>query len=251
MRRLARVHLAPGTVVIGDLHLDLFDEAHAAPFAAWCAGLDAPRLVILGDLFEFWVGRKQLRVPGARGVLAAMAELVERGCAVDVLWGNRDFLLDRHFEQASGATVHRHGLIGEHPGGPTLLVHGDELCTLDVGYQRFKRVARAAPTRWLATHLPFERQKRIAASLRAQSVRSVAAKPSPTKSMQDDAADSLARAHGVANLVCGHAHVFRDDPLPSGGRWLVIDGWEGERDALVLGEDGAWAPRASVSLSRA
>ena len=66
MRRLARVHLAPGTVVIGDLHLDLFDEAHAAPFAAWCAGLDAPRLVILGDLFEFWVGRKQLRVPGAR-----------------------------------------------------------------------------------------------------------------------------------------------------------------------------------------
>ena len=41
--RLPRVPLAAGTVVIGDLHLDLFDEAHAAPFAAWCAGLAAPR----------------------------------------------------------------------------------------------------------------------------------------------------------------------------------------------------------------
>jgi len=247
--RLPRVPLAAGTVVIGDLHLDLFDEAHAAPFAAWCAGLDAPRLVILGDLFEFWVGKKQLRVPGARAVLAGMSDLVARGCAVDVLWGNRDFLLDHHFERPSGATVHRHGLLGDHPGGPTLLVHGDELCTLDVGYQRFKRVVRAAPIRWLATHLPFERQRKIAAGLRAQSVRSVAAKPSPTKSMQPDAADSLARAHAATSLACGHAHVFRDERLPSGARWLVIDGWEGARDALVLGEDGVWRPCASAGLS--
>ncbi|MDA1264525.1 MAG: UDP-2,3-diacylglucosamine diphosphatase [Planctomycetota bacterium] len=249
MKSLARVQFAPGTVIIGDLHLDLFDPDHPAPFAAWCRRLDAPRLVILGDLFEFWVGRKQLRVAGARDVMAAMSELAARGTTIDVLWGNRDFLLDRHFERASSARVHRNGLLGEHAGGPTLVLHGDELCTLDVGYQRFKRIARAAPTRWLATHLPFERQKKIAAGLRSQSVRSVAAKAVPTKSMQASAADQAARSAGASVLVCGHAHVFRDEPLPSGARWKVIDGWEGERDALVLEEDGGWNVRASRSLA--
>ena len=35
MKSVARVPFAPGTVIIGDLHLDLFDAAHAAPFAGW------------------------------------------------------------------------------------------------------------------------------------------------------------------------------------------------------------------------
>jgi UDP-2,3-diacylglucosamine hydrolase len=249
VRRRARVPFPPGTVIIGDLHLDLFDPDHAAPFAAWCRKLTVPRVVILGDLFEFWVGRKQLRVTGAREVLEAMAQLVARGTAIDVIWGNRDFLLDRHFEGASGATVHRHGVVGEHDGGPTLVLHGDELCTLDRGYQRFKTVTRAAPTRWLVKRLTFERQRKIAAGLRAQSARSVAAKPVPTKSMQADAAERAVAAEGAKTLVCGHAHVYRDERLSSGARWLVIDGWEGARDALVLGADGTWGARSSVELS--
>lgn len=248
MKQLPGVLLPPGTVVIGDLHLDLFEEGRSAPFARWCASLEAPRLIILGDLFEFWVGRKQLRVPGARVALGAMAELSSRGTPIDVLMGNRDFLLDRHFEGASGARVHREGLLGEHEGGPTLFLHGDELCTLDRGYQRYKRVVRASPVRWLATHLPFGVQRALAAKLRSRSVRSVAAKPLPTKSMQPQAADAFARTHGAQALVCGHAHVFRDDRLPSGARWSVIDGWEGHRDALVLSSDGSWTPCASSSL---
>lgn len=237
---LARVPLEEGTVVIGDLHLDLFDEEASRPFATWLDGLDAPRLVIIGDLFEFWVGKKQLRVPGAGAVLEAMKRRVDAGMQLEVLWGNRDFLLDRHFEKASGARVHRLGLIGEHAAGPTLFLHGDELCTLDHSYQRFKRIARSGPMRLFAKSLPFRTQKKIAASLRAQSVRSVASKPVPEKSMQEDAALEQLLAAEAKVLVCGHAHVFRDEPLGD-GRWRVIDGWEGERDALVL-DGGDWRP---------
>ena len=240
--------LTPGTVVIGDLHLDLFDEGHSGPFARWCATLDAPRLIILGDLFEFWVGRKQLRVPGARLALGAMADLASRGTAIEVLMGNRDFLLDRHFEHASGARVHGGGLLGEHEGGPTLFLHGDELCTLDLGYQRFKRIVRSPGVRWLATHLPFGLQRAAAGRLRARSVRSVAATPQPIKAMPPQAAAAFARTHGARTLVCGHAHAFRDEELACGARWSVIDGWEGPRDALVLGRDGRWTACASASL---
>ncbi len=240
MRRLPRVPLAPGTVVIGDLHLDLFDAGHAAPFAGWCRELRAPGLVILGDLFEFWVGRKQLQVPGAREVLDALGGLARRGTTIDVLWGNRDYLLDSCFETASGATVRPHGLIGEHDGGPTLFLHGDELCTLDHAYQRFRRVVRSAPSRWLATHLPFAVQRRIAARLRSRSTRAVAAKPAPVRAMQVEAVAARTSEAGARVLVCGHAHRSRDETLSGGERWLVIDAWGGERDALLLGDDGRW-----------
>jgi UDP-2,3-diacylglucosamine hydrolase len=227
----------PGTVIVGDLHLDLFSTGGVTTFVDWCEGLDVPRLVILGDLFEFWVGPGQARLPGARAALEALADLTYRGTAVDVLWGNRDFLLGRHFERATGARVHPDGLLGEHPGGPTLVIHGDELCTLDRSYQRFKRVMRAGPVRWTLAHLPFPLAKRMATGLRRQSQRSIEAKPAPTKTMQPWAAGSLAAREQAQVLVCGHAHEFRDGPLPGGeGRWLVIDAWGGARDALVLDE---------------
>jgi hypothetical protein len=52
--------------------------------------------------------------------------------------------------------------------------------------------------------------------------------------MQSDAARAAAAAAGADVLVVGHAHAFRDERLPGGLRWLVIDGWGGARDTLVL-----------------
>lgn len=237
-----RVPCPPGTTVVGDLHLDPFDEGQQAPVVDWLEGLAGiPRLVVLGDLFEFWVGPKGERLEGARALCAALRRRVEGGTAVDVLHGNRDFLLDGSFERASGAVVHPAGLLGEHEGERTLFLHGDELCTGDRAYQRFKRFARARPTRWLALHLPFPLQRRLARSLRRASVRAVSAKPDPVKAMRVGVADARAREAGADALVCGHAHRFRDELLPGGARWLVIDGWGGGRDALRL-EAGGWRP---------
>ena len=249
MKQPDQVCLEPGSLVIGDLHLDPLGGAGARGFADWCARLDVPRLIILGDLFEFWVGSKQQRVGEAEMLLAAMARLAERGTAIDVLWGNRDFLLDRHFERASGARLHPVGLLGDAAGRRTLFVHGDELCTLDRGYQRFKRVVRSVPVRWVASHLPFVLQRRIAQRLRRRSERSTASKPSLVKAMQARAAEEFVRASEAQTLICGHAHAFRDEPLDGGGRWLVVDAWGGERDAFQLGQGGEWVALSAKSVA--
>lgn len=240
-----------GTTVVGDLHLDLFDEAQVAPAADWLAALaGAPRLVVLGDLFEFWVGTQQGRLPGARALVGALGDLVGRGTAVDVLHGNRDFLLGRDFERATGARVRPDGLVGDTPGGGrTLFVHGDELCTGDVAYQRYRRVVRSAPARLVVRNLPFGVQRRLAARLRRASERAVAAKPDPTKAMRPAVVERMAEEQGADTLICGHAHVFRDERLGGGVRWLVIDGWGGARDALRW-EEGGWQPRAARSVAR-
>lgn len=237
---LPRVPLDPGTLFIGDLHLEPDDERGVQTFAAF---LDrhrgAPRVVVLGDLFEFWFGPAQARLGAAHRVLEDLRRCVEAGTAVDLVPGNRDFLLGEEFEGATGARLRPRGFLGELPGGQRLLaLHGDELCTRDRGYQRLRRVLRSGPVRWLAPRLPGALALAVARSLRGASSRAVARKPAPEKAMQPAAVTGLAREHAADALVCGHAHRFRDEALADGPRWLVVDAFGGARDTLVVGSDG-------------
>ena len=56
--------------------------------------------------------------------------------------GNRDFLLGRRFCDAAGAGLLPDPTVIDLYGEPTLLMHGDSLCTLDSDYQQFRRTAR-------------------------------------------------------------------------------------------------------------
>jgi UDP-2,3-diacylglucosamine hydrolase len=246
-RGLPEVELAPGTLFIADLHLDATQAEPCRGFAAWLAELRAPRLVVLGDLFDAWVGPAHARLPGAALVLAALRARA-RDTALDLVPGNRDFLLGADFAERTGVTLHPHGFVGRLPAaGPTgrvLCVHGDELCTRDRAYQRLKRVVRSGPVAWLAPRLPDATALWAARRLRRASQRALVLKPAAEKEQQAAAALALARAHGAATLVCGHAHAFRDERL-EGLRWLVLDAFGGGRDALQVGPKGTLEALAS------
>lgn len=242
--------LEAGTHLIGDLHLDVEVDGAAERFLAFAAACDAPRLVILGDLFEYWVGDAQAATPGGRAVLVALRRLVDAGCPVDVIPGNRDFLLGARFEEASGARVRPRGFVGALPGGGrALVVHGDELCTLDRGYQRLRRVLRAAPLRWAAPRLPLVVSQAIARRLRRASRSALATKPPLEAEQQPDAVRSLAAAAGCDVLVCGHAHRWRDEQLAGGPRWLVLDAFGDGRDLLTVGRGGELDGRSSDEVA--
>ncbi|HVS18546.1 MAG TPA: UDP-2,3-diacylglucosamine diphosphatase, partial [Planctomycetota bacterium] len=94
--------LEPGTCIVGDLHLDVsWGAAPPADFLAWLANLrGVPRLVVLGDLFDAWIGPRHLELPAAAAAVEGLRALTDAGTRVDLLLGNRDFLLDGHFEAA-------------------------------------------------------------------------------------------------------------------------------------------------------
>jgi len=242
---LPQLACAPPVLVIADLHLDLADERGGTAFALWLAKLQGVgTLAVLGDLFDAWVGPAQQRMPGAEEVLDALARLARAGTAVLVVHGNRDFLLDETFEERTGARVLRDGfttLLAD--GSRAAFVHGDTLCTRDVDYQRLRRFVRSKPVTWLAPRLPLFVGTAIARRLRRASVSAVARKPEPEKAIQGDAADALSLAADAELLVCGHVHAFRDEILPSGARWIVLDAFGGARDALILSD------RAVVALA--
>lgn len=242
---LPEIACASPLVVIADLHLDLSDERGGRSFATWLAQLrGVGTLAILGDLFDAWVGPAQQRMPGADEALDALASVATSGTKLLVVHGNRDFLLDRSFEERTGARVLRDGfttLLAD--GSRAAFVHGDTLCTKDVAYQRLRRVVRSKPVTWLAPRLPLFVGAAIARRLRRASVSAVARKPSAEKSIQNDAAAALAIEARADLVVCGHVHEFRDEALDGGARWIVLDAFGGSRDALVVTD------RAVVALA--
>jgi len=237
---LPELELREGARVIADLHLDLADPQSVAPFLEFLAGLkDCPQLVVLGDLFDVWVGPAQMSEGEAPRVLGGLAHLEKQGTQLVVVHGNRDFLLEGRFAERVGGTLLPDGFLAKLPDGSRMLcVHGDTLCTKDKGYQRLRRTLRSRPMLWLAPRLPYWFSRAVAKRLRRASVKAIAAKLPDEKSIQRDAVESAALENRAAIVLCGHAHAFRDERVGN-TRWIVLDAFGGPRAELHIAAGGA------------
>jgi len=247
---LLNIELPEGSQVVGDLHLDV-DGGKDAPdlvqFARFLKGSDAPVLVILGDLFEYWLGPSHTSTPGGRTVCQQLAAFPGR---VVLIPGNRDVLAGSELE-AFGIQLAPDGVLGSLPGGTKmLLLHGDELCIRDVNYQRLRRFLRSPLVRGTLRHLPAFATRAIARLLRKHSEKATP-KKAPLEVTQDaDEARRRLTAAGAGVLVAGHAHRFRDEALGDASRLLILDAFGGERDVLRVGEQAglSFASSAEAAL---
>ena len=92
----------------------------------------------MGDLFEYWAGDDDIHDPFHVQVISALHGLVAQDTKVYLLHGNRDLLMGLALAQACLATLLDDPTLLDLYGTPTLLSHGDTLCTDDVEYQRFR-----------------------------------------------------------------------------------------------------------------
>ncbi|MDF1836398.1 MAG: hypothetical protein P1V35_00890 [Planctomycetota bacterium] len=229
--------------VICDLHLKGEGDALQDRFLYWIRSLPkGEALWILGDLFEYWIGPPSLRDPGLQPVLRALRERTQGGDFVGLIPGNRDFLRDAEFESETGVLLCSEGARLEGPGGPWLLLHGDEFCTLDVGYQRLRGVLRSRPMRFWVRYQPAFMGRSMARRLRKASERSVPAKDPARMAMQLEEVEVRAAEVGARSVLCGHAHRFQDQQIegPAGPvRFMVLDAFgHGSSDELGFQLDG-------------
>ena len=92
-------------------------------------------LVLLGDVFEAWVGDDD-DSPLANRVKSVLRALAESGTEILFTRGNRDFMLGEQFASDIGGTLLPDQTVLDVAGHPTLVLHGDTLCTDDVDYQQ-------------------------------------------------------------------------------------------------------------------
>lgn len=240
---------------ISDLHLQAGEPATAQAFRRYLQGCQADALLILGDLFEVWIGDDLLDASPAEratepeydflaGICADLRAFSARR-ALYVMHGNRDFLLGARFAAASGATLLDDPTLLRWGGQRVLLSHGDAWCLGDRDYLEFRAQVRSPG--WQAAFLqrPLAERAALARNLRAQSE---ARKQDPSQDWADvDAATARdwLQASGAATLVHGHTHQPASHELGDGLQRLVLSDWDvnaspARAEALRLAAPGGW-----------
>ena len=232
------------TLCISDLHLSPDRPVLVEAFHSFCTGpaREAATLYVLGDLFDAWIGDDQLREPLAAGVASALRSVAAAGVPVSLMRGNRDLLLGARFADAAGATLLPDQIVVDVGGAPTLLLHGDELCTDDDAYQRFRAWAHdsARQRRFLA--LPYFLRRAVVAWMRRKSQQETKSKTPVMMDVNPVAVAGALRAHGVTRMIHGHTHrPARHDLVVDSRaceRWVLPD-WYDRASYLEVDAAGA------------
>ena len=93
------------TFLVSDLHIPAGGGAVLGRFRELvdlAAATPKSRLVVLGDLFDAYIGPKQARVGVWRDTAELLAAAAAKGLSVTLLHGNRDYMLDVSFARRAG-----------------------------------------------------------------------------------------------------------------------------------------------------
>jgi len=195
------------TLFISDLHLDPSRPEITALFLRFlheeAAGAEA--LYILGDLFEAWVGDDEPGEP-ATSVRAALRAIVDGGTRVYLMRGNRDFLFGPRFAAESGAQLLPDPAIVNLYGEPTLLMHGDLLCSDDTAYQAFRAMVRKPEWQDEFLARPLAERLEFAGKARTASKQHQSAAMESIMDVTSATVETAMARHGVGRLIHGHTH---------------------------------------------
>ncbi|WP_373974557.1 UDP-2,3-diacylglucosamine diphosphatase [Chitinibacter sp. SCUT-21] len=223
------------TLFISDLHLGPHDPATVAAFRQFLAGpaRQADALYILGDLFEYWLGDDQLDDAFYGDIARDIAQLKSANVAVYFMAGNRDFLPGQRFAQAAQLTIIPDPSIIELGGQTILLAHGDAYCTDDVGYQRYRKLARNRLVQWIWLNLPRRIRDREAQKLRNKSKAMNQHKSQMIMDVNNAAIEAALKKYATKVLIHGHTHKPFTHQYPTGLRYVLPDWHLGEGGYLA------------------
>jgi len=232
-------------LIASDMHLGEHDPATAEWFcteleeqvlSAAATQAQASYLILLGDLFEAWVGDDQRDKCAQK--LVELIRLIAKSTPVFVMRGNRDFLLNvplptdsgaqqapASFSQQTGASMLADPCVLTVAGRRWVLTHGDVLCTDDTAYQDFRNTSRT--DRWQREFLmqPLGQRMALATQMRAQSEKEKSNKSAYLTDVSPQAVQACLTANDSRSMIHGHTH------RPNQHQW-TIDGVDYVRNVL-------------------
>ncbi|MDX1763407.1 MAG: UDP-2,3-diacylglucosamine diphosphatase [bacterium] len=129
---IADAHLSDGDQGRQRMLID-FLEAHRG---------EMERLVILGDLFDFWFGFPGYINPAYRPLCDTLLSLTQDGVGLVYLEGNHDFAMGPFFEERLGGEVYPGHHMLDLDGRRLYLAHGDMINPSDVFYRLYRRLLK-------------------------------------------------------------------------------------------------------------
>ncbi|MDG1582644.1 UDP-2,3-diacylglucosamine diphosphatase [Pseudomonas sp. GOM6] len=229
-------------LLISDLHLEEErpDITRAFLHFLQTRAREAEALYILGDFFEAWVGDDGMSA-FQHGIARALRALSDTGTRIFLMHGNRDFMIGRAFCREAGCTLLKDPSIVSFNGEPVLLMHGDSLCTLDVGYMKLRRLLRNPLSLFILRNLPLSARHKLARKLRSESRTQTRMKASDIIDVTPDEVARVMAEHSVRTLIHGHTHRPAMHELEVNGqpaRRIVLGDWDQQGWALQVDASG-------------
>jgi len=218
------------TLFISDLHLE---ETRPDITDAFLRFLDQKtsgieRLYILGDFFEAWIGDDE-QTPLQETIAGALKAVSDRGVEIFLMHGNRDFLIGEEFCERAGATLLDDPTVVDLYGTPTLLMHGDSLCTADEEYQKFRANMRNPQMQKMMLARPLEDRQKMARQLRDMSMAKNQGKAEDIMDVTPEEVVREMETHGVQQMIHGHTHRPAIHDLQANGQpatRIVLGDWD-------------------------
>jgi UDP-2,3-diacylglucosamine hydrolase len=216
--------------ILADAHLGGPGGA-AEPLVAQLRALPAAgcsRLLLLGDLFQLWIGDRRYETPDIARVAGTLTGLRRQGVRVDYIEGNRDFFLGGSAYRGAFDSVGTE-LAFAVGGRRYLALHGDGLDRRDRRYRFWRAVSKSRPSRLAASLVPRRFARRLVfGTERKLSGTNLEHKRSiPEEVLRAYGRRRLAEGHDV--LLLGHFHEARTLAVPE-GEVRLLDAWYESRE---------------------
>jgi UDP-2,3-diacylglucosamine hydrolase len=235
--------LSSRILLISDLHLEQGRPDITAALFAFLernAG-NCGALYILGDLFEVWIGDDDA-TQLSTAVANALKSFHEAGADIFILHGNRDFLLGDSYAASCGATLIDDSTVIDTPIGPALVLHGDDLCSDDVEYIKFRNTVRQESWQQDFLSKTLSERRAFADQARQQSQQATSTKKNAIMDVNAASVERRLRQTQQRLMIHGHTHRPQVHELELGeekaqrvvlGDW-DSHGWFAEIDAQGL-----------------
>jgi len=230
------------TLLISDLHLDEYRTDITELFLRFLKtdAKKADALYILGDFFEVWIGDDNLSSFN-QTIISALKLATDQGLPIYLMHGNRDFLLGKKFLRQTGCKLLPDEYVVDLYGSPTLLLHGDTLCTEDKAYLKFRKKARNRFLQKLFLLKSLETRLAIAKKYREASKAHTSTASDFIMDVTQEEVERVMKKHGVQHLVHGHTHreaVHQFELNNRPATRTVLGAWHTHGSVLVCTPDG-------------
>jgi len=240
--------MADRVVIVGDSHLGPNNRADEPSFHQFLAAVPelGDRLILMGDLFEFWFGYRRAIPRDSFKTMAGLARVVERGVKAEMFGGNHDRWAggrDSFWASDLGIPFHTDGADLTLAGRKTWVHHGDGLAEAKLSSKVMHRVTRNPITialfRAIHPDFGFKLTDKLATVL-SQANKTAEAMDASAAKQERFARSVLDRRPELSLVLLAHTHRQRLVEHAPGRFYLNAGQWMSERHYAVVSAGAIW-----------
>lgn len=172
------------------------------------ANKNTDNLLLVGDIFDAWFGDDLALKTPPEWLVPIIAALQQTAKQINLYigTGNRDFFISHKLCDYLGAHLLSEQVLLQTDSYNFLLSHGDEYCTSDSSYQRYRRLSRNRILQKLFLMLSLKTRNKIAKYARNISKKANQNKTYQILDVSENTINYVLETHNCAFMIHGHTH---------------------------------------------